>query len=119
MASILLAFTLVLIAKFQPYKNKHCNTTDMIMILALFIGYTSMQMPHMVSPMFPKWERIVVNGIAALIPVSIMLFLALFKILSKGTKCLKTVIKKRMEIKMTSNDELFAILNGSNYHTVQ
>ena len=124
MASIPLVFTSVLIAKFQPYKDKQCNTTDMIMILALFIGYTiqSLKIAYPKS-MFQKSVEIVAIGIVTLIPVSIMSFLALIKILSECKKCLKTtsaVIKKRMEIKVNSNGEQYAILNhhGSNYHTV-
>ena len=125
MASILLVFTLVLIAMFQPYKHQKYNITDVIMILALFIVLIFMQIhsSNLSDPMVPRWVKIAVKGVATLVPVSIMSFSALTKILSKCTKFL-TFIRRRMKVRVNSNAELCAvsILNTeshvADYHTL-
>ena len=122
MASILLVFTSALIAIFQPYKHQKYNITDVIMILALFIGLIfQIHCPNLSHPMLPRWVKSVVKCVVSLIPISIMLFYALTKIFSKCTKCL-TFIRKRMKVKMNSNAEHCAILNTesdvADYHTL-
>ena len=65
--AILLTFTLALVAKFQPYKCKRCNTVDTIMLLAVITGCTSSTMYYTESLLLPKWLNILVVGIAILI----------------------------------------------------
>lgn len=119
MASILMVFILALIAKFKPYKHKMYNTTDMFMVGALFIGWTFMQMhsSNLSDPMLPRWVKIAVKGVVTLIPISIMSYLAITKVLSECSKCL-TLIPKKMKAEINSNTESehCAILN-TDYHT--
>ena len=81
-ASLVLVVTLALVAKFQPYKCRRSNTTDMVMLFAMIAGYTSMTM-HRTTPMFPRWPRNVVVAIMAMIPQCYIVFLILNKILPK------------------------------------
>ena len=41
---IIFAFTLALVAKFQPYKCKRNNTVDIVMLLTMIIAYLSNSM---------------------------------------------------------------------------
>ena len=65
--TILFTFTLALVAKFQPYKCKRCNTVDIIMLLAVITGFISSTMYYTESLLFLKWLNVVVVGIASLI----------------------------------------------------
>ena len=65
--SILFTFTLVLVARFQPYKCKRSNTVDIILLLTVIIGYASSTMYSTESLLFPKWLNGVTVGIAMLI----------------------------------------------------
>ena len=89
--SILLTFTVVLVAKFQPYKCKRRNTTDVIMLLAVITGFTSLTMYITESLLFPKWLNGVIIGtcIAILVLYCCLGFLILSGMSSKFQVCLK------------------------------
>ena len=54
-ASLLLVFTLVLVAKFQPYKFKRNNTVDIVMLLTIISGFMTSSMYYATGIMFPRW----------------------------------------------------------------
>ena len=97
-ASLLLVFALALVAKYQPYKERRSNTVDMVMIVALISGYTSILLSYIdLYPGYPKWVNGVIVGIAALIPPSYIVFLFLAHISTKFTtskmirECIDTI----------------------------
>ena len=53
-AALLFVFTLALVAKFQPYKNKRNNTVDIIMLLAIISGCISSTMYYTGGIVYPK-----------------------------------------------------------------
>ena len=122
-ASLLLVFTLALVARFQPYKCKRSNTVDMVMLLALICGCTSQSMYSAVYVIFPKWLNIVISTISALIPPSYMLFLILAHILPKTLRCFTEIkiflLKKMNKFKVKMNAEDQTLLNDgvADYNT--
>ena len=80
---ILFTLTLALVAKFQPYKCKRCNTVDIIMLLAVIAGFTSSTMYSTESLLFPKWLNGVIILIAILIIYCTLGFLILVGIFSR------------------------------------
>ena len=120
-ASLLLVFTLALIAKFRPYKEKKSNTVDMVMIVALISAYTSMLLYHSgICPWYPKWVNGVMVGISVVIPPSILI---LVQISPKARHCFTTSknyvaesINKVM-VKIKTKGEALSSYGGMNYHT--
>jgi hypothetical protein len=90
-ASIIFIFTLALVAKFQPYKCKKNNTADIVMLLAVIIGYMSSAMHFTDNWFFPRWLNKTVSGIAALSIYCCLLFLILSKhnIFLKVAQCFR------------------------------
>jgi hypothetical protein len=90
-ASIIFTFTLTLVAKFQPYKSKKNNTADIVMLLAVIIGYMSSSMHFTDNWLFPKWLNGIVLGTAVLTIYCYLLFLILSKhnVFSKVAQCFK------------------------------
>ena len=86
--SLLIVFTLVLVTKLQPYKNKISNTFDVVYFLSVITAYTSMQMQFGVCPMVPRWINDIVTGITASIPMIIMLFTIITTLFPKPFKFL-------------------------------
>ena len=73
-AALLFVFTLAIVAKFQPYKNKRNNTVDIIILLTTISGYNiSLTMYYTGGFMYPKW----LSGITFVI-ISFLLFLGYF-----------------------------------------
>ena len=88
-AALLFVFTLVLVAKFQPYKNKRNNTVDIIMLLAVISGYMSTTMYYAGGIIYPKWLSEITSSISVLILLSYQVFLILAHVLPKATQCFK------------------------------
>ena len=90
-ASIVFAFTLALVAKFQPYKCKRNNTADIIMLLAMITAYMSSSMHSTEIWLFPNWLNAAISGIAVLTIYCILVFLVLSKhsVFFKVTQCFK------------------------------
>ena len=88
-ASIIFTFTLVLVAKFQPYKCKKYNTVDIVMLLAVIIIYTSASMHSRDVWFFPKLLNGIILGAAILTIYCYLLFLILSQhnIFLKVTQC--------------------------------
>ena len=106
--SLLIVFTLVLVTKLQPYKNKISNTFDVVYFLSVITAYTSIQMQFGVCPMVPRWITGVVTGITVLIPIIIMLFTIIATVFPKAFKFLaesSPLILKKICLKMTANKE--------------
>ena len=124
-ASLLMVFTVVLVASFKPYKCKRSNTVDIVMLLALVSGYMSILMLSDISPIFPQWSSGVMAGISALIPPSYIVFLCIAQILPKASRCLFRIKVFVLEwvnefrTKMESKVEEQALFShkGANYHT--
>ena len=119
--SLLIVFTLVLVTKFQPYKNKRNNIFDMIYFLSVISAYISMLMWSSICPMIPKWVNGVVTGIAALIPITIVLVPIITTVFPKALNLLAKFTKlllKRMRFKlMTANQEHARLLDSSSLST--
>ena len=96
-ASVLLTFTIVLVAKFQPYKHKRSNTIDIVIMLAVVCGYTSMLMRSTVCPMYTAQMNGVVAGTSLMIPFITMTLLAFSKLLPVVWKCLAKTKNALME----------------------
>ena len=84
--SILFTFTVVLVAKFQPYKCNRSNKADVIMLLAMITAYTSSTM-HSIEPIFPMLLRVVILVAAILIIYGYLGFLILTSIISRFQAC--------------------------------
>ena len=91
-ASLLFAFTLALVAKFQPYKDKRSNTVDIIMLMAIMFGYTSSAMHTIDFVFYPRWLNEIILWTAVLITYSSFLFLILARISLKVKLCLRHII---------------------------
>ena len=89
-ASLLLAFVLAAVAKFQPYKHKRSNTVDIVMLLALVTGYSSLSM-HSKDVVFPKWLNTIIVCTAVLVIYGYFLFLVLAGVFSKVVWCFKRI----------------------------
>ena len=113
--SLLLVYTLALVAKFQPYKCKRSNTVDMVMLLALVSGATVTCMSFAVGLMFPRLINGIIVGTLVLIQPGYILFLILAKILPKILQWFqmsKTIVLKGMKIfKVEVNVERQTLLN--------
>ena len=83
-ASLLFAFTLALVAKFQPYKNKRSNTVDIVMLLAMIFEYTSSTMQSLEKILYPKWLNGLIVGAAILIIYCYLLCLILVRLSMKA-----------------------------------
>ena len=54
-ATLVFVFTLALVEKFQPYKNKRNNVVDIILLLITINGFISSTMYNVGLFMYPKW----------------------------------------------------------------
>ena len=113
--SLLLVFTAILVTKLQPYKNKRSNTLDIVFLFTCFIGYTSTLMMLGMSPMIPRWVTVVVISTSALIPPSIMVFVAISTVFPKASKYLALQCKRKLMerrcVRITVNEEEQPILD--------
>ena len=124
-ASLMLTFTVVLVAMFQPYRYKYTNKFDVICLLTVVILYTSMLMQLSVSPMIPKWVNGVVVTITGLTPVILVMCLTLATLMPKAWKCFirgKVLLVEKL-VKQPCNQyvkEQASInrLQCPNYHTL-
>ena len=108
-ASLFFAFTLALVAKFQPYKSKRNNTTDIVILMAMIFGYTSSTMHTIEVVLYPKWLNGIIICTAIVIIYCYVLFLILARISLKAKLCLTRIkpylIFKRIgEIKCSEVD---------------
>lgn len=124
-ASLMLTFTVVLVAMFQPYRNKYTNKFDVVCLLAVIPLYTSMLMQLSVSPMVPKWVNGVVATITGLTPVILIICLTLATLMPKAWKCfvrgkvfLVEKLVKQLHNKCVEEQTSVGKLQGSNYHTL-
>ena len=125
-ASLMLTFTVVLVAMFQPYRYKYTNKFDVICLLTVVILYTSMLMQLSVSPMVPKWVNGVVTTITALTPVILIMCFTLATLMPKAWRCFirgKLFLVEKL-VKQLSNQDVKeqAPINRPqcpNYHTLQ
>ena len=95
-AVLLFVFTLALVAKFQPYKNKRNNTVDIIILLATISGYISSIMNY-AGPggfMYPKWLNEITSIISILIFLSNLAFLILARIFPNTKQCFNKIYCK-------------------------
>ena len=90
-ASIIFAFTLALVAKFQPYKCKRSNTVDIVILLMMITVYTSFSMCTTEVWLFPNWVNDIISGTALLTVYCYLLFLILskHKVFLKVAQCFK------------------------------
>ena len=88
-AALLFVFTLALVAKFQPYKNKRNSTIDIIMLLAVISGYMSTTMYYAGGIMYPGWLNGITCSVVTLILLSYQVFLILACVLRKTIQCFK------------------------------
>ena len=114
-ATLFLVFTLVVVTKLQPYKNKRSNTLDMIFLFAWFIGCTFTSQLGLIS-VISKFDRLisVVTSISILIPPSVMAFVAISTVFPKASKYLDSCKRKPLErccVGMTVNEEEQPILD--------
>ena len=112
--TILLTFTLALVAKFHPYKCKRCNTVDIIMLLAVIIGFISSTMYYTEPLLLPKWLNVVIIVIAVLIIYCNLGFVILASIFSrfqqnKRFRFLRCICKHNV---MDEEDEFKALLSS-------
>ena len=113
-ASLLLVFTAILVTKLQPYKNKRCNTLDVVFFSANTIAYVSTTMEKGVSPMIPRLVSSAVTSISALIPPSVMAFVAISTLFPKASEYLVSCKRKLLErccVGMTMSEEEQPILD--------
>ena len=89
-ATLLFVFTLALVAKFQPYKCKRNNTTDIIVLLSVISACISLVMVHAGGVMYPRWLSSIIVCIAMLIFFGYQLFLILIRVLPQSVHCYKT-----------------------------
>ena len=118
-AALLFVFTLALVAKFQPYKNKRNNTVDIIMLLAIISGYISSTMYYAGGFMYPKWLSGITSTISVLIFLSYLTFLILARILPSTKQCFNTectvhkLISKISRVNGKSVEERSLLNHGS------
>ena len=113
-ASLPLVFTAILVTKLQPYKNKRSNTLDVVFLSANTIAYISTTMERGVSPMIPRLVSSAVTSISALIPPSVMAFVAISTLFPKASKYLVSCKRKLLErrcVGMTMSEEEQPILD--------
>ena len=116
--SLLIVFTLVIVTKLQPYKNKRSNTLDVVYLFSLFTGYTSTLMQLGVHPMIPNWAISVVMSISVSIPMCVIAIVAISNVFPKAPEYFaffKTKILERCRVRhgMTVNEEEQPILKRS------
>ena len=85
--SFLFAFTVVLVAWFQPYKCKRSNKVDVVMLLVMITGYTSLTLYSLELYLFPKWLRGAILAAVILIIYGYLGFLILASIISRFQVC--------------------------------
>jgi predicted membrane channel-forming protein YqfA (hemolysin III family) len=74
-AALVFVFALVLVTKFQPYKQKRNNTVDIILLLTIVSAYTSSSMYYAEPFMYPRLLNEITVGISVLIVFSYPAFL--------------------------------------------
>ena len=92
----MVVFTLALIAKFQPYKNKGNNTVDIILLLTLIIPFISSSMHYAGEFMYQNWLSEITTVISVLIILSYQVFLILAYVFPKAIQCCKKCKMKVM-----------------------
>jgi hypothetical protein len=114
-ASLLFTITLALVAKFQPYKNRRSNTVDIVMLMAMIFGYTSITIHSLQYTLYPKWLNGLIVGAAILIIYCYLLYIILVRIstrakfhLTRNQPFLK--FKRICKIKCSSGEDNQAIL---------
>ena len=124
-ASLLLVFTLALIAKFRPYKEKKSNTVDVVMMFTLISAYTAIVLNYLhADQWYPKWVNRAIRSVPLLIPPSYIIFLVLAQIYPKLLHCFITskafVAESIDKIKIKKKLKEQALFNygGVNYHTM-
>jgi hypothetical protein len=90
-ATLLIAITLTLVAKFQPYKRQSTNTVDIIMLLTLITGFVSVALWYTSGLRYPKWVFGVVLSTVALLPPGYILYLAVAHIKPKISACFRRI----------------------------
>ena len=120
-AALLFVFTLVLVAKFQPYKYKRNNTVDIIMLLAMICICISPTMNTAEGIVFPKRLNEITVILAILIILSYLLFLILAKVLFKAIHCVtrsKTFIMRRTtDYEVNVEDQALLIYGSADYNS--
>jgi hypothetical protein len=114
-AALVFVFALVLVTKFQPYKQKRNNTVDIILLLTTITAYTSLSMYYAEPFMYSRLLKGITICISVLIFLSYQVFLILACVLPKAIQCCKKCKTLLMtKIKMTDaevNEEDRALLN--------
>jgi hypothetical protein len=112
-AALVFVFALVLVTKFQPYKQKRNNTVDVILLLTVISACISSSMYYAEPFMYPRLLNDITVGIPILIVFSYLVFLILASVLPNAIqyckKCktlLMSRIKKRMMQRITKETEL-------------
>ena len=108
--SLLVVFTLAIVTKLQPYKNKRSNTLDVVYLFSLFIMCTSASMQLGVHPVIPKWVSKVMMSISVTIPMCVMAFVIISTVFPKASEYLASCKRKLLErchvgLGMTVNEE--------------
>jgi hypothetical protein len=110
-AALVFVFALALVAKFQPYKHKRSNTVDIIMLLVMINGFTTISMSYAGKYMYPKWLK---RFIYTLIGLGYLVFLIVLacvlpKVIQCRKKC-KTLLMSKVKMSEV-NEEDRALLN--------
>ena len=114
-AALLFVFSLALIAKFQPYKNKTDIIVDIILLLTIISAFISITMHLAEEFMYPKLLNGIVVAISVLIGFSYLVFLILACVFPKVMQCskkYKTLILTKIKLLMSEvNEEDRPLLN--------
>ena len=88
-AVLVYVFTLALVAKFQPYKNKRDNTVDIILLLAVISLFISSAMRNTEGFMYTKLPNGIVIILSGSIIIGYPVFLILACVFPKAIQCCK------------------------------
>ena len=114
-AALLFVFSLALIAKFQPYKNKRDIIVDIILLLTIISAFISITMHLAEEFMYPKLLNGIVVVISVLIGFSYLVFLILACVFPKVMQCskkCKTLLLTKIKLLMSEvNEEDRPLLN--------
>jgi hypothetical protein len=102
-ATLVFVFALVLVAKFQPYKQNRHNTIDIILLLVSIILFIASSMHFSGAFMYAKLLNGITVDISALIILSYQVFLILASVLPKAIQCCKKC-KTLLMSKIKKND---------------
>ena len=122
-ATLLIVFTLTLVAKFQPYKRKSSNTVDIVMLLTLITGLVSVALWYTSGLRYPKWVFGIMLSIVALLPPSYVVYLAVAHIKPKLSQCFRRIntllLERKSQRKLGEDADDPTLLNpgNTNYNT--